>query len=86
MLVLIVLGLMFSRLKTFSILALISRFAFSPSTRILGKPNALAKFRSTSLYPGPGNTLRSIPGAGMKWLVDCPALSVIAALKLGMLK
>ena len=47
-----VLGLMFKKLKALSMLALISIWAFSPSTRILGKPNDLAIFRSISRYSG----------------------------------
>ena len=42
-------GLMFVMLKTFSKSALISRFALSPRTRMLGKPNLLVMVMSTSL-------------------------------------
>ena len=73
------LGLMFNMLKALSMSALISIFAFSPTTFILGKPKALAMLRSTSRYPGPGKVLRLIPGAGMKLVaLDCPGLSVMA--------
>src|ERR1700723_1111365 len=72
------LGLMFSRLKALRKLALISILAFSPITRILGKPNDLAKFRSTSRYLGPGKELRPMPGGGMKAVANCPGRSAIA--------
>src|SRR5580698_7571594 len=71
-------GVIFNKLKALSMLALISRLAPSPRTGILGNPKALAMLRSTSRYPGPGNELRVIPGGGMKFVVDCPGLSVIA--------
>src|SRR5450755_3016715 len=74
-----VLGLIFNKLKAFSMLALISILAFSPRIRICGIPNALAMLRPISRYPGPGKELRMTPGAGMKLVVDCPGLSVIAA-------
>src|SRR5271154_5026573 len=72
------LGLMFKMFRTLNMLALISILAFSPMTRMLGKPNALVAVKSTSRYPGPEKELRSIPGAGMKLVVDCPDWSVIA--------
>ena len=72
------LGLMFVMLKTLSMSALNSNFALSPRIRMLGKPKALEMVISTSLYLGPGKELRPIPGGGMKLVVDCPGLSVMA--------
>ena len=72
------LGLIFNKLKAFSMLALISNRALSPSSLMLGNPNALAMLTSTSRYLGPGKELRSIPGGGIKLVADCPGVSAIA--------
>ena len=78
MLVDMLLGLMFNTLNAFRKLALISILAFSPSTRMSGRPNDFARFRSISRYPGREKCYGPLPGGGMKAAACVPELSAIA--------
>src|SRR5258708_26073418 len=66
-------GTRLSLLKILNALALSSKPAFSPNTRIFGKVKRLPKDMSIPVYRGPRNEFRPTPGSGGVPLVDAVA-------------